>query len=49
MENNSLSLKDLRVLSRINTITARGKCIKAPGVLRKLERYVAKNKIQVNE
>ena len=49
MENNSLSLKDLRVLSRINTITARGKYLKAHGVLRKLERYITKNKIQVNE
>lgn len=49
MENTSLSLKDLRVLSRINAIIARGKYQKAPGVLRKLNRYARKHNFQVVE
>jgi hypothetical protein len=48
MENKNLSLKDLKVLSRINAITARGKYNKAPGVLRKLNRYTIKNGLQTN-
>ena len=48
MENKNLSLKDLKVLSRINAITARGKYNKAPGVLRKLNRYIVKNGLQIN-
>ena len=48
MENKELSLKDLKVLSRISTITARGKYVKAPGVLRKLNRYIAKHNLKTN-
>lgn len=49
MENTSLSLRDLRVLSRINVIITRGKYQKAPGVLRKLNRYARKHNFQVEE
>lgn len=48
MENKELSLKDLKVLSRISTIRARGKYSKAPGVLRKLNRYTVKHNLQTN-
>ena len=46
MENRELTNKDLRVLARINTIIARGKYKKAPGVLRKLNRYAIKHNLQ---